>query len=188
MNANIINDLKALDWQTIINFGNSLSDLDEAQLRFLKGLVVELTVEKYSDIKYVGDVHRDFEWKRHSVDIELKSQLSLSMHTKKEKLCKTFNIQLSNSYGTNNQDALDLDNVADILIVVRKDGAFVIDRHTVMEHAVKRGDGWFLKIPNTKINDLTGLIKQQTTYQSTLKQDIINLIKQAIPAPKVSEY
>ena len=187
MNAQLINDLRALDWQTMIDFGNSLTELDDAQWRFLKGLVVELTLESYSDIHYVGEVHRDFVWKRHKVDLELKSQLSLSMYTSKQKkLCKTFNLTFNNSYGTNEAKKLDPKNVADVLIVVRNDGAFAIDKKTVLTHAVKKGDGWILKIPSGSITNLTDRIEQKTKYQSTIKQDVISFIKQAIP--KVSKH
>lgn len=187
MNEQLVKDLQALNWQTIIDFGNSLTDLDDAQWRFLKGLIVELTLETYSDIRYVGEVHRDFVWKRHNVDLELKSQLSLSMYTSKQKkLCKTFNLTFNNSYGTNEAKTLDPKNVADVLIVVRNDGAFAIDKKTVLAHCVKKGDGWVLKIPSAKITNLTQRIEQKVQYQNTIKQDVIALIKQAIP--KVSKH
>ena len=187
MKKELIDDLKALDWQNIIDFGNSLKDLDSAQWRFLKGLIVEYTLETYSDIRYVGEVHRDFEWEKHGVDIELKSQLSMSMYSKKrKKICKTFGFALNNSHGTNGEKELDPSNVADILILVRNDGAIVVDRQTVIDCAVKRGDGWYLKIPSTRVVNLTNCVEQKTVYQNTIQQDVVDLIKKAIP--KVSTH
>ena len=49
MTPAIIASLKSFDWQKIIDYGNSLADLNDAQLRFIKGLAVEQAVEAFGD-------------------------------------------------------------------------------------------------------------------------------------------
>jgi hypothetical protein len=56
MTPEIISSLKGFDWQKIIDYGNSLADLNDAQLRFIKGLAVEQAVEAFADgdLTYIG--------------------------------------------------------------------------------------------------------------------------------------
>ena len=76
------------------NKGNKLEDLNDRQWRFIKGLVIELIVEKYSGedgLTYVGDSFKDYFWKKYNLTVELKSGLSGSMYGKKGNLnkCRT---------------------------------------------------------------------------------------------------
>jgi hypothetical protein len=99
-------------------------------------------VEKHSNdpkLKYVGEVHKDFVWSRHGIDIELKSNMTASMYTKKGKYRKNYSIKLNNSMGTNNR-ALSAQDVADIIIVPMKDGVFVLDRATILANHTALGD------------------------------------------------
>jgi hypothetical protein len=43
--SNTIDDMKNFNWQKIIDYGNGLGDLNDAQLRFVKGRAVELAIE-----------------------------------------------------------------------------------------------------------------------------------------------
>jgi hypothetical protein len=179
MKQQVIDDLKAFDWNTIIERGNGLDDLNDAQWRFIKGLVVELTVEKYSNdptFKYVGDVHKDYDWAKHKLSVELKSQLSGGMYGKKGGLLKNFSIKLNNSNGTNKKDILPSSDVADILIVVRNDGAFVIDKELVLKRAKKGGDGFDVTVSRDEIVELTGKVKVNKNNLN-LKASITNAIK-----------
>ena len=140
MNQNIVDDLKTFDWQTIIEYGNSLDDLNDSQWRFIKGLAVELATEQCSDgnLIYVGARHKDFDWPKHNITAELKSQLSTGMYNKKGRLKKNYSIKLNNSHGTNKQVTIDPADVADVIIVVRDDGAFAIDQATAIEDPIER--------------------------------------------------
>ena len=185
MNQNIIDDIKAFDWQTIIEYGNSLSDLNQGQWRFLKGLVAELVTEKFSNgnLIYVGQNHKDFDWPRHNISIavELKSQLSDHMYTDKGRLRKNYPIKLNNSNGTNEKKKLTTDNVADIIIVVRNDGAFMIDQATAIKYAKPAGDGFTVKVPRDEIIELSGLIIPEKVYDLNLKQKIMKVIRDSLP-------
>lgn len=194
INEEVLADLKSFNWQIIIDFGLSLDDLNDRQWRFIKGLVAELAVEQnaVNGLTYVGRDHCDYEWPCHGITAELKSQLSGPMYLKKNipgteqrQLVKQLSIKLNNSHGTNKKTTLDPDTVADVLIVVRNDGAFALAKQTVLERAVHGGDGWEIHLHRDrdldKIIELSGYVKNQTVYQTNLKQKLTDAIRQAIP-------
>jgi len=183
MNQNIIDDLKAFDWQTIIEYGNSLGDLNDAQFRFVKGLAVELCVEKFSNgnLTYVGAKHLDFVWPRHNITKELKSQFSGGMYGKRGGLSKNYTLKLNNSHGTNKQKTLNPADVADVIVVVRDDGAFAIDRDTAVRNAKASGDGFEVKVTKSEIVELSGLIVPERHFDTGLKQKIMAVIRDSLP-------
>jgi hypothetical protein len=178
----IINDIKLWNWQTIIDFGNSLDDFNDAQWRFLKGLIIELAIEKHSEptLQYVGQVHKDFVWGKHGVDIELKSNMTASMYTKKGQLRPNYSIKLNNSMGTNKK-ALSAQDVADYIIVPMKNGVFALDRATVLANHTLLGDGVSVKVTDSQIIPITGPLSQKNIYNTNLKQAIMSAITAAIP-------
>jgi hypothetical protein len=183
MKKNVLADLKSFNWDKIIAFGNTLGDLNDQQWRFIKGLVAELIVEKHSGkdgLKYVGALHKDYDWPKYGLTVELKSQLSGSMYTKKGELKKSFGIKLNNSNGTNKKKVLPADQVADLLIVVRDDGAFVLDKETVMKYAVATGDGFDVKVPNAVVIPLTEKIIVENVESTNLKAIITDAIRKVL--------
>jgi hypothetical protein len=182
MNQQAIDDIKLWNWQTIIDFGNSLDDFNDAQWRFLKGLIIELAIEKHSDptLQYVGQVHKDFIWGKYALDIELKSNMTASMYTKKGQLRPNYSIKLNNSMGTNKK-SLSAQDVADIIIVPMKNGVFALDRATVLANHTLLGDGVSVKVTASQIIPITGPVTQKTTYNTNLKQAIMTAITQALP-------
>ena len=183
ISSTVIDHLRSFEWAQIIQKGNCLDDLNDRQWRFMKGLVAELVVEKHSGaqgLKYVGEDHKDYDWPAHGLTVELKSQLSGSMFTKRGKLTKNYTIKLNNSLGTNKRDTLPPEQVADLLIVVRNDGAFVIDRETVLRNARKGGDGFEVVVSNSEIVDLTGRIAVSYVNNFNLRALITDAIRQVI--------
>jgi len=183
MDSIIIDALKQFEWESIITKGNKLEDLNDRQWRFIKGLVAELIVEKHSGsngLKYVGENHKDYEWQIFNLSVELKSQLSCSMYGKKGATCKNFTIDLNNSRGTNKKDKLDCNEVADILIVIRNDGAFALDKETVIKHSIKTGDGFDVRVSKNDIIELTGKIVVNNTNSLNLKERITDAIREVI--------
>jgi hypothetical protein len=180
---NILQELKKFNWQTIIEFGLSLDDLNDRQWRFLKGLVAELTVEKHSknNLIYVGEDHKDFDWHITGKTVELKSQLSAAMYTSTGRLKKTFGAKLNNSNGTNKKERLDPKEVCDFILVVRNDGAFVIDHQTVIDNSKKTGDGFEVKVTADQITEISGRIAPKKQYQSSIKENVIDVIRKTIP-------
>lgn len=177
----VINDLKSFNWKKVLE--KDLDDLNDSQWRFLKGLIVELTLEKYSGnngLVYVGDIHKDFDWHKHNLTVELKSQMSGNMYLKNGGLAKNYTIKLNNSNGTNTKNVLSPNDIADILIVVKNDGAFVINRDTVLKNAKKDGDGFTVKVHKSQITEITGKIFIDNRVKHNFRDMIINAIKQII--------
>lgn len=183
LSQEIIDALKKFDWHQIIDKGNKLEDLNDRQWRFIKGLVIELIVEKYSGqdgLTYVGDMFKDYHWKKYNLNVELKSGLSGSMYGKKGNLNKNFLIKLNNSNGTNKKDTLSPDEVADILIVIKNDGAFVVDKNTIIRCSKKTGDGFDLMLNRGDVIQLTGKLYPNTMNNLNLKEKIMNAIRSVI--------
>lgn len=183
MNPDILNALKSFNWCEIISKGNRLEDLNDNQWRFMKGLIVELLVEKYSGpdgLVYIGQHHKDYDWPKFNVTVELKSGLSSSMFGKNGNLHKHFSVKLNNSNGTNKKENPDINDVADYLIVVKNNGAFVLDRETVIKNTQKTGDGFDLKVNSQDIIPITDKITVNKQDNFNIKESIINAIRAII--------
>jgi len=77
LSTKVLDDLKSFKWQKVIDIGNTLDDLSDHQWRFMKGFIAEILVEECSgSLVYVGDIHKDYDWPKHNLTVELKSQLS----------------------------------------------------------------------------------------------------------------
>lgn len=180
---NAVNELKKFNWHNILTTACSLSDFNDAQWRFLKALIIELCIEKYSNdnLKYVGVPHKDYDWTKLDLSVELKSNTSHTMFGKRGKIRDNFTIMLNNSMGTNNKVTLDKSEVSDIIVAVFADGVFAIDKETAINHLVKKGDGFSIVIPKDRITMVyqNSNITEDTSFNS-LKNDIMNLIRSKI--------
>lgn len=174
----VINDLRSFNWQNVLNFSASLSDLNDRQWRFLKGLCIELATEKHSkELVYVGDTHKDFDWPKYQLTVELKSIVSMSMYTKKGRIRKQFHVILNNSMGTNISKTLSPENVADILIVVCNNGVFAIARDTVIKNSRYSGDGWGVSIRANDVVELSNHIQPVPNNQIQIKSAVTAAIR-----------
>jgi hypothetical protein len=180
VSQDILNEIRKFNWIEIIEKGTKLEDLNDRQWRFIKGLVIELIVEKYSELKYVGEVSRDYYWKKFNLNVELKSGLSGSMYGKRGNVKKNFLIKLNNSNGTNKKDTLDSNDVADILIVVKNDGAFVVDKNTILRCSKRCGDGFDLLLNRSDLIQVSGRLYPKTLGQLNLKENIMSAIRGVI--------
>jgi hypothetical protein len=104
------------------------------------------------------------------------------MYGKRGNINKNFSIKLNNSQGTNNQKTINPNDVCDVLIVVRDDGAFAIDKATVVKNAVSNGDGFDLKVSRDEIIELSGLVVPDKTFDTNLKEKITNAIRDSLPS------
>jgi hypothetical protein len=103
------------------------------------------------------------------------------MYTKQGRLKKNFSIKLNNSNGTNKKETLDPTEVCDYILVVRSDGAFVIDRDTVLANAYRGGDGFEVRVDADQITEISGRIQPNTQYQSSIRENVIDVIRKTIP-------
>ena len=182
MDQQIINDLKSFNWQKIIDYGNGLDDLNDAQLRFIKGRAVELSIEKFADgdLKYVGEVHKDYDWPKHNISVEAKSQFSAKMFDRHGKLKDKFDIKINNSNGTNTKTVLDPADVADCVLVIRKDGAFVVDRETVIANSKSDGDGFVCRVEPNQITPLTDKLVANPSQPANISEGINRIIRESL--------
>ena len=181
MTPEIIASLKLFDWQKIIDYGNSLTDLNGAQFRFLKGLAIEKAVEFFGDgnLKYVGEKHRDYQWPKHAIDLELKTIFSQAMYNSKGDIKTLPGIRLNNSMGTN-KSALDPNNIADVLVVVHRDGAYAVSKDIVVAQAKHLGDGWELRPSTSDIVELSGRTLTKNKYNTNISTAVKNAIKESL--------
>ena len=151
---NVIEEIKNFNWKEIFPVCNSLERFNDAQWRFLKGTVIELCVEKYSNgnLLYVGEKHKDYDWPKFNCSVELKSNTSHKIFTSKNKLRLNYTLLLNNSMGTNNKNVPDDSELSDIIICLYSDGVFIVDKDTTKKCLVKKGDGFKLVIPKNDIN------------------------------------
>jgi hypothetical protein len=173
--------LKGFDWQKVIDYGNSLADLNDAQLRFIKGLAVEQAVEAFGDgdLEYVGEKHRDYEWPKYDIDVELKTIFSQSMYDTKGNVKTLPGIRLNNSMGTN-KSSLDPNNIADVLIAVHRDGAYAVSKDLVLAKAKHLGDGWELRPSKSDIVELSGRVLPKNKYNTNISTAVRNAIKESL--------
>lgn len=183
MKPAVVKDLLKFNWQAILDYGNSLDDVNGRQWLFIKGLSIELAVEKYSEdtFRYVGLDHQDFQWDKHKLSVELKSQFSNTMYTSKGKLRRTYKIRLNNSYGGNKNEPINPAHVTDALVLLLNDGALAIDRSVILKYSKFATDGWIVKVPSTEIVELSGCLGQKNIFKSQLKDDIVEVIKNSLP-------
>jgi len=176
-----IDKMKQFQWQEIINRGTGLGDFNDSQWKFLKGFIVEMIAEKYcnNELVAVREDHKDFDWPSLELTVELKSQLSAPMYNKNGTVKKNFEIVVNNSQGTNKLDDLPDEHVTDLLLVIRNDGAFLIDRETTKKYAIKKGDGFKVKVPGFVITELSGKINA-VPKESNLRQLIENVIRENV--------
>jgi hypothetical protein len=76
---------------------------------------------------------------------------------------------------------MDIADVADLIIIVRDDGAFAIDQDTAIRNAISGGDGFEVKVPKSEVVELSGLIVPDKVYNTNLKQQIMTVIRNSLP-------
>ena len=141
--------------------GNQLND---AQLRFIKALIFESSIQCYSQqkITYIGNVGCDLIIPElNNARVEMKFEDSAVFTDKGKNLKPTITAKLMNSLGTNGHKDLP-DDYADFLIVIGSTGAILFDKETLREKEVDNdgieqfkylkfsGDGISLRIHSSR--------------------------------------
>ena len=142
-----------MDFTRFARLTQALGDqTNDAQLRFIKALIFEQSIEEYSNgnIKYVGEEGCDLIIPSLDARIEMKYvENALYTPSRKELRKKTGGIKLMNSMGTNTHKVLP-PNYANFLIFVGNQGAMLFDRPTFELHILSGGDGITANIPTKK--------------------------------------
>ncbi len=160
--------------------------VNDAQLRFIKALVFEQSVEEYSGgkIKYVGQEGCDLIVPElGDARVEMKYvENALYTTSRKQLREQTGGIKLMNSMGTNTHKVLPA-GYADFLIFIGNQGAMLFDRKTLEEHIDPGGDGISANIPTSKgiilatPNEMSAGNQQEVDFIKGLHQYIKNYIK-----------
>jgi hypothetical protein len=175
---------KTIDWQTINDVCESLSDLNDSQYRFIKGRFIELMVDQFSGnvLTYVGDKHKDFDCAKFKCTVELKTVTSDTLYKTlqgKYVLRDTTSVIFNNSMGTNKK-VLDPDNVADYTIVIKDGGVALTDKATVLRRAKLNGDGCTIGLKPEDLTELTGRLSHITEYKLNMKDKLDSLLRDTI--------
>lgn len=182
MDDKFVAKCKKINWQKVINVCKSLDDLNDGQLRFLKGRFIELLVESESKnfLSYVGEKHKDYDCTSFKYTVELKSVTSQQLYRKDGSLRKGNSIILNNSMGTNKKSVLDAKDVADYLVIVKSDGAVLVDKQTILKTAKSNGDGFVVKLEPNDVVELSGMLSVNFKYSISIKNEMDSLLRNII--------
>jgi len=151
----ILNQLKSFNWDHIIDFGfNTVSHLKGGQSNFWRGSMTERLISRQdSTLECVRLNHKDFEWHRFNVTLELKSQFNLSMYNKGGRLKPSYKINLCN---LRSKRKIKTSEICDIILVLRKDGAFAISKKAAIHNTIQHGNQVDIIIGPDQIHEITG--------------------------------
>jgi hypothetical protein len=147
--------LKSWDWDYIIDFGyNTVSHLRGGQMNFLRGTLMEQLISRQdTQLECVREDHKDFEWHRFNLTVELKSQFNQSMYNKGGRLKDSYKVNLCNMRSlkkiTKNQ-------ICDLVLVLRKDGAFIITRDMAFQNHRQIGKQVDIIVGPNQIIEISG--------------------------------
>ena len=164
-----------MDFSRFARLTKALSDqANDGQLRFLKAMIFERSIEKYSKgkIRYVGEEGCDLFIDDLNARVEMKyTENALYTTSRKQLREQTGGIKLMNSMGTNTHTVLPA-NYADFLIFIGNQGAMLFDRPTLETYAISGGDGITANIPTSK-----GIILATPSEMTATDQQEVNFIK-----------
>jgi len=153
----VVTVLQTINWQKFVNLCETIGkDLNSPQWRFLKAIVLESSLEVYSDgkMKYVGEEEtgKDFVLPGlQNESIEMKfTEEALYAKKKTTPREKSKSITLMNSKGTNTHTCLP-QHYADFLLIVEKRGAGIISKENLQKHVIVNGDSLTAVIPTSEL-------------------------------------
>lgn len=183
----IISKLKSFDWDFIIDFGcNKVNHIKGNQYNFWRGTLMEQAVAlQDKKLKFVGGDthHKDFDWERFLITLELKSLLSKEMYTRRGALKTSFKLNLTN---LRSKRELKESEICDIILVIMKDGAFVIPKQIAFQNCIQNGKKIDIIVPAKYIIEISGrkslsLVKQKVDINEMIRdfsKHTIELAKQ----------
>jgi len=179
-----------MDFARFARLTKALGDqVNDAQLRFMKAMVFEQSIEAYSGgkIKYVGQEGCDLIVPAlNDARVEMKYvENALYTTSRKQLREQTGGIKLMNSMGTNTHKVLPA-GYADFLIFIGNQGAMLFDRATLEAHIDPGGDGISANIPTSKgiilatPNEMPAGNQQEVDFIKGLHEYIKNYIQNVV--------
>lgn len=178
----IIAHLRAWDWNKILDFCNNIvSHIKGNQNMGNRGSLVEkMLLRQDTQLEYVGqkENHKDFRYHRFgNTTLEIKSLLSQKMYDTKGRLKSRFRVKLT---ALRSERELLPAEIADFVLVVMKDGSFLVSRPVAFQSARPNGKNYDMILMSssiTKISDRrnTSLVNQITDINK-IYDDLDNFI------------
>lgn len=172
----VIAQLKSWEWDFIIDYGfNKINHLKGGQLNAMRGTYMEELISEQDDqLELLRQDHKDFYWHRFKLYLELKSQFSQSMYNKGGRLKDTYTVQLSNM---RSKRKIRADQICDIILVLRSDGAFIIPKDTAVQMKRQKDKKVDIVVGSNQIIEISGIKSLSVVKQS---KDINDIIKDFI--------
>lgn len=169
-----IDHIKTWDWDFIIDFGlNHVSNIKGNQYNFLRGSLIEAVVSQQDDqLEFVGENHRDFRYNRFGLTLECKSILNSTMYDRRGKLKDSFTIKLCSLRAKRKIRA---DEICDLILVVMKDGAFIIPKNVAIHNTIQIGKQIDIVVASNHIVEISGPKNLTKVLQ---KVDINEVVKE----------
>lgn len=173
IDTEIISKLKSFDWDFIIDFSlNHVSKIKGNQYNFLRGgLIEDVISEQDKQLEFVGENHKDFQWHRFNLSLECKSLLNNTMYNRRGKLKDNFTIKLCS---LRSKRKIKTEEICDIILVIMKDGAFVIPKHVAVHNTIQKGNQIDIVIGSKHIVEISGSKNLSAVSQ---KIDINEMVK-----------
>jgi hypothetical protein len=157
--------LKSWDWDFIIHFGlNHVGKLKGkgSQYNWLRGdLVEEVVATQDSTLEFVGEHHKDFDWPNYGT-LECKSLLNNSMYDRRGKIKNNFTIKLCS---LRRKGKLKANDVCDYILVVMKDGSFLIPKKIAIQNTIQTGKQVDIVVASNHIIEISGPKNLSKTLQ-----------------------
>ena len=167
LNPRQLKVLKSFNWNNIFSDALACDALNEAQNRFLKGRIIEKSVEWNSNghLTYIGDKHKDFDWIEEKFEVEMKSVTSFRIYGKKGQIKEKFEILLSSVMGNKKQTPIESE-ICDLILILYRDGAFVLEKENVLKNIQSYEDGLRVRGHTSCLIPLTGLIQEKNIVKN----------------------
>jgi hypothetical protein len=171
----VIKKLKSFDWDFIIDFGfNKVNHIKGNQYNFWRGTLMEQVIATQDkQIMFVGgdEHHKDFNWERFGITLELKSLLNKQMYSRSGKLKSTLKLNLTNLRSQRN---LTKSEICDIVLVITSDGSFAIPKEIAFQNQIQKGNKIDIEVSSKYIIEISG---RKTFSPVNQKIDINDMIK-----------
>ena len=167
LNPRQLKVLKSFNWNNIFSDALACDALNEAQNRFLKGRIIEKSVEWNSNghLTYIGDKHKDFDWIGEKFEVEMKSVTSFRIYGKKGQIKEKFEILLSSVMGNKKQKPIESE-ICDLILILYRNGAFVLEKENVLKNIQSYEDGLRVRGHTSCLIPLTGLIQEKNIVKN----------------------
>lgn len=166
LDAKIVSQLKSWEWDFIIHFGlNHIGKLKGkgSQYNWLRGDMVEDVIGTQDDtLEFVGENHKDFHWHLFEISLECKSLLNNSMYDRRGRLKDSYKVKLCS---LRSKRKLKESEVCDIILVVMKDGSFIIPKEAAIKWASQKGQQVDIEIDSQHIIEISGAKNLSKTVQ-----------------------